>query len=537
MERYTGKIGFSKTAIATIRVLSSHKCILSKEVVQDIKQQKQRFECAKKQGIEQIKDILAQNSTELGKESAAILEGGTMILEDVLFTEYVNELIDTQHVDAAYAVYAAKEYFVKEFMALPDDYMRARALDVEDVANRLINIMLDVKHDVASFEVPTIIVADELDASVLLQMNRSNLCGVVLHKTSDKSHVAILLKSMKIPLLFDIPSNANWNGKEAAIDGKTGDFFVAPDGEVKKRILNQIQAEHKHIQMLQKYKGKKTITKSGREMDLFANIGQVEDVEDALENDAQGIGLFRSEFLYLGRDNYPSEEEQYNAYKTVLEKMEKRPVIIRTMDIGSDKKADYMELEPEENPAMGYRAIRFGLTNANLFKEQLKALFRAGTSGNLSIMFPMITSVDEIERINVLIQEVEKELTKEKKEFRRPRIGIMIETPAAVMISDMLAKMVDFFSIGTNDLGQYTMAIDRQNHKLDGFYDAHHPALIRMIEMTIQNAHRNHIPVGICGELACDEQLTELFVKMGVDELSVLPAFVLPLREKICEME
>ena len=425
------------------------------------------------------------------------------------------------------------------FASMDDDYMRARAADIKDISKRLVQNLSGQSAEGMDLDEPVIVVADDLSPSETVQMDKEKILAFVTVHGSANSHTAILARMMNIPALIgvDMDLEAMRTGMEAAVDGFTGEFFVAPTGEIKETIQKKIAEEKEKQRLLQELKGKENVTKSGRQINLYANIGSVADMGYVLENDAGGIGLFRSEFLYIGRNELPGEEEQFQAYKQAVQNMAGKKVIIRTLDIGADKQADYLNIEKEENPALGYRAIRICLAQPEIFKTQLRALFRASAYGNLSIMYPMITSTEEVEQIQAIVQEVKEELKTDGIPYNDVEEGIMIETPAAVMISDELAKMVDFFSIGTNDLTQYTLAIDRQNEKLDRFYNPHHKAILKMIQMVVDSAHQEGKWAGICGELGADLELTETFVRMGVDELSVAPSMILKLRKIIREME
>ena len=420
---------------------------------------------------------------------------------------------------------------------MDDDYMKARAADVKDISERLVAVLSGCDNDMGNLDEPVILVADDLAPSETVQMDKSKLLAFVTEHGSSNSHTAILARTMNIPAIIGIPIKKEWHGHMAIVDGYAGCVIIDPDEEEVEKAKKAVAQEEEKQKLLKTLKGQKTITKDGKEIHLYANIGSVADTAAVLMNDAEGIGLFRSEFLYLESETYPTETEQFNAYKTVAENMAGKKVIIRTLDIGADKQVDYFDLDKEENPALGYRAIRICLTRQEVFKTQLRALLRASAYGNISIMFPMIISVDEVKKIKQIMEEVKEELREQGVPFKDVEIGVMIETPAAVMISEQLAQEVDFFSIGTNDLTQYTLAIDRQNPKLDEFYDAHHPAVLRMIQMTIENGHKGGAWVGICGELGADLELTETFLRMGVDELSVSPTFVLPVRNRVRELD
>ena len=461
-----------------------------------------------------------------------------MMLDDEDYLDSIDNIIRTENVNAEYAVATTGDNFADMFAQMDDDYMKARAADVKDISDRLVRVLSG--HDEGEMDAaePSIIVAEDLAPSETVQMDKSKVLAFVTRKGSSNSHTAILARTMNIPALINIEYDDSMDGKMAVVDGKTGSLIVEPDADTLKKYQDQKDEELRQRAMLKELKGKTTETKSGHKIHLYANIGSTGDVASVLANDAEGIGLFRSEFIYLEKDNYPTEEEQFQIYKAVAQNMAGKKVIIRTLDIGADKQIDYFDMAHEENPAMGYRAIRICLDRPEVFKTQLRALFRASMFGNISIMYPMIISVTEVKQIKAIVAEVKKELTEQGIPFKDDvEQGVMIETPAAVMISDLLAKEVDFFSIGTNDLTQYTLAIDRQNAKLDNIYDSHHEAVLRMIQMVIDNAHKEGIWAGICGELGADTTLTERFIQMGIDELSVSPTFVLPVRKIVRELD
>ena len=462
-----------------------------------------------------------------------------MMLEDEDYLESIEEIIRTEKSNAEYAVSITGKNFAEMFASMDDEYMKARSADVKDITERIIKCLYGDMGDESQFSEPVIIVADDLAPSETISLDKEKILAFVTVHGSANSHTAILARMMNIPALVCVEMDLEKikSGTEGAVNGVTGDFYIEPSAEVIEQICSEREKQQQRQLLLKELTGKETVTKSGKKVKLYANVGGIGDLDYVLENDAEGIGLFRSEFLYLGRKALPTEEEQFNVYKQVAQKMNGKKVIIRTLDIGADKQADYLELPEEENPALGYRAIRICLTQPDIFKTQLRALYRAAVYGNISIMYPMIISIEEIERIKKISAEVKQELKKESVPFKDVEEGIMIETPAAVMICDELAKMVDFFSIGTNDLTQYTLAIDRQNAKLDTFYNSHHPAILKMIKMVADNAHKEGIWVGICGELGADMSLTEEFVKMGIDELSVSPGAVLGIREIIRLMD
>ena len=459
-----------------------------------------------------------------------------MMLEDDDYIDSVVNIIETQQVNAEFAVATTGDNFAKMFAEMEDDYFKARAADVKDISERMVNILSGNESGGAIGDEPVIVVAEDLAPSETVQMDKEKLLAFVTRLGSANSHTAILARTMNIPALIEVDIKEEWNGKMAVVDGYTGTFYIDPDEDILKKMQEKKEEDIKARELLQELKGKEDVTVDGKHIKLYANIGGVKDVASVLANDAAGIGLFRSEFLYLEADNYPDEEAQFQAYKTVAENMAGKKVIVRTLDIGADKQVDYFNLDHEENPAMGYRAIRICLDRRDIFRTQLRALLRASAYGNIGIMYPMIISVDEVKEIKKIVESIKAELTEKGIEYGKVEQGIMIETPAAVMISDLLAEEVDFFSIGTNDLTQYTLAIDRQNSKLDNIYDAHHPAVLRMIQKTIENGHKAGCWVGICGELGADMTLTETFLKMGIDELSVSPTFVLPIRKLIREM-
>lgn len=534
-----GKTVYSGTAIGPVAVLKKAAAAVACTKVEDAQAECERVCTAVKTAQAQLGELYDKAMAEAGEETAAIFEVHQMMLEDEDYLDAIYDVIRAESVNASYAVKLAGDRFAEMFAGMEDEYMKARAADIRDISSRMIRILEgEDELDVSSME-PSIILADDLTPSETVQLDKEKVLAFATVHGSANSHTAILARTMNIPALIGVPMDLEEikNGTEAIVDGGSGRITFAPDAQQREAALEQIKRERDKKQLLETLKGKETVTKSGRKIHLYANIGNVSDVTYVLENDAEGIGLFRSEFLYLGSEDFPSEEEQFAAYRQVLEQMGDKKVIIRTLDIGADKQVDYFGLEKEENPAMGYRAIRICLTQTDIFKTQLRALLRAAVYGNLSIMYPMIISVEEVKQIYEVVAEVERELKEEGIPYRLPEQGIMIETPAAVMISDKLAELVDFFSIGTNDLTQYTLAIDRQNDKLDAFYNPHHEAILRMIKMVTDHAHACGKWVGICGELGADSALTEQFVKMGLDELSVSPSMVLPIRERIRAIE
>lgn len=539
MECLKGKSVYKGVAFGKISVLKKDDYVVKRVKIEDTQAELQRVEEAVEASKQQLQKLYEKALKEVGEASAAIFEVHQMMLEDEDYKESIENIISTQQVNAEYAVASTGDNFSQMFASMDDDYMRARAADIKDISNRLVKNLSGQSADVMDLDEPVIVVADDLSPSETVQMDKEKILAFVTVHGSANSHTAILARMMNIPALIgvDMDLEALHTGTEAAVDGFHGEFFVDPSEEVKERIQRKIEEEKEKQELLQQLKGKENATKGGRHINLYANIGSVADMGYVLENDAGGIGLFRSEFLYIGRNELPDEEEQFQAYKQAVQNMAGKKVIIRTLDIGADKQADYLNIEKEENPALGYRAIRICLAQPEIFKTQLRALFRASAYGNLSIMYPMITSTEEVAQIQAIVQEVKEELKADGIPYNDVEEGIMIETPAAVMISDELAKMVDFFSIGTNDLTQYTLAIDRQNEKLDRFYNPHHKAILKMIQMVVDSAHQEGKWAGICGELGADPELTETFVRMGVDELSVAPSMILKLRKIIREME
>lgn len=537
MEKYAGKSIFRKVAIGKVFFYEKNTAVVKRTKIDDPKAELERFEQAKETAKAQLQGLYEKALHEVGDSGAAIFEVHMMMIDDLDYNGSIQNMIESQSVNAEYAVAMTGDNFSTMFAEMDDDYMKARAADVKDISERLVSVLSGYDNDMGNLEEPVILVADDLAPSETVQMDKSKLLAFVTEHGSSNSHTAILARTMNIPAIIGIPIKKEWHGHMAIVDGYAGCVIIDPDEEEIAKAKKAVVEEEEKQKLLKTLKGQKTITKDGKEIHLYANIGSVADTASVLMNDAEGIGLFRSEFLYLESDTYPTETEQFNAYKTVAENMAGKKVIIRTLDIGADKQVDYFELDKEENPALGYRAIRICLTREEVFKTQLRALLRASAYGNIPIMFPMIISVDEVRKIRQILEEVKEELRESGIPFKDVEIGVMIETPAAVMISEQLAQEVDFFSIGTNDLTQYTLAIDRQNPKLDEFYDAHHPAVLRMIQMTIENGHKGGAWVGICGELGADLELTETFLRMGVDELSVSPTFVLPVRNRVRELD
>lgn len=538
-----GKSVFGGIAIGKIAVYKKKENTVKRNRVEDTAAEVLRFEQAKEQAKQELSVLYDKALKEVGEVNAAIFEVHQMMLDDLDYVESITNMICAQEVNAEFAVASTGDNFAEMFSAMDDAYMRERAADVKDISNRVIAVLQGKGEGGFTDEDAVIILADDLAPSETVQLDKSKVLSFVTRHGSTNSHTAILARTMNIPALVGVDFSEELGcdmlsaeGALGIVDGFKGIININPEEEVLEEYKKLQEEQERKYRLLQELKGKETITSDGKKVHLYANIGSVSDVLNARSNDAEGIGLFRSEFLYLENSNYPTEEEQFNAYKAVAENMGGRKVIIRTLDIGADKQVDYFNLEKEENPAMGYRAIRICLDRTEIFKTQLRAIYRAGYYGNIAIMFPMIISVQEVQQIKTLITEVKSELQGENIPYKDCELGIMIEVPAAVMISDLLAKEVDFFSIGTNDLTQYTLAIDRQNPKLDDIYDAHHEAIIRMIQMVVDNGHKEGCWVGICGELGADITMTERFVKMGVDELSVSPSMILPIREKIRNM-
>lgn len=535
MEKFNGKKVFSGIAIGKVKLLVKAENQVVRKRIEDPAAEIARYEAAKQTAIEQLHKLYKKALKEVGEVNAQIFDVHAMMLEDGDYNDSVHNLIESQSVNAEYAVGVTGDNFAEVFANMDDEYFKARSIDMKDISERVINVLCgnDMGSDLG--DEPVIIVAKDLAPSETVQMDKSKLLAFVTQLGSTNSHTAILARTMGIPALIGVEIKEEWNGKQAIVDGYTGTLIIEPDEAALAEYKKKAEEDAKQKELLLTLKGKENVTKSGQKINLYANIGNVSDLAAVLKNDAGGIGLFRSEFLYLEKDTFPTEEEQFVAYKQVAETMAGKKVIIRTLDIGADKQVDYFNLDKEDNPAMGYRAIRICLTRPEIFKTQLRALFRASNYGNIAIMYPMIISVDEVRKIKAISEEVKEELTKEGIPFGNVEQGIMIETPAAAVMSDELAKEVDFFSIGTNDLSQYTLAIDRQNTKLDPFFDPHHPAILRMIQMVVENAHKAGIWAGICGELGADQELTKEFLAMGVDELSVSPGSILPLRKIILE--
>lgn len=539
MDQYRGKSVFGGIAIGKIKVLVKGDAPVKRIHIDQPQEEIKRYHAAVEEADRELSALYEKALKEVGEANAAIFEIHQMMLEDDDYKDSVEGIILNQSVNAEYAVAATGENFARMFSDMEDEYMRARAADVKDISERLIRVLSGKGEEDEASEEPMIIVAKDLAPSETVSLDKDKVLAFVTIQGSTNSHTAILARTMGIPALvstnMDEQMLDSLDGKMGIVDGTSGIFYIEPEEKTLEELLAQQKKEQELKDLYETLKGKENVTLDGKKIMVYANIGNIKDLAHVIKNDAGGIGLFRSEFIFLERNDFPTEEEQFQIYKTVAETMAGKRVIIRTLDIGADKKCDYFQMDPEENPAMGVRAIRICLTRPEIFKTQLRALFRASAYGNIAVMYPMITSMKEIKAIKAMVQEVCQKLTEEGIPYKKPQQGIMIETPAAVMISDLLAKEVDFFSIGTNDLTQYTLAIDRQNEKLDDFYDSHHPAVLRMIQMVVDNAHEAGIWAGICGELGADTSLTKEFLKMGVDELSVSPARILPIRKIILE--
>lgn len=536
----TGKSVFGGVSIGKLSFYKRNQKVIKRSHVDDVEAECTRFQNAKAEAVGQLKELYDKAIEDVGEANAMIFEIHQMMLEDLDYIESIENIIRTQEVNAEFAVATTADNFAQMFASMDDAYMQGRAADVKDVSERVLDILCGVGEGVKQTDELSIIAADDLAPSETVQLDKSKVLGFATMYGSSNSHTAILARTMNIPAVIGLGEDLNldYDGKMAVIDGFTGTLYIEPDEETLAVMEEKRAKDLEQRALLEQLKGKENVTKSGQKINVYANIGNVSDVGAVLKNDAGGIGLFRSEFLYLENDTFPTEEQQFAVYKQVAENMAGKKVIIRTLDIGADKQVDYFGLDKEENPALGYRAIRICLTRPEIFKTQLRALYRAAMFGNISIMFPMIISIDEIHKIKEIIAEVKAELKEEGIPYREDvELGVMIETPASVMISRELAKEVDYFSVGTNDLTQYTLAIDRQNSKLDEFYNPHHPAVLAMIRMAAENAHAEGKWIGICGELGADLELTEEFLKMGLDELSVSPSMVLPLRKRIRECE
>lgn len=538
MLKLSGKSVYKGIVMGPVAVLKNNDHQVKRKKIEHAELEIERVEKALEAAKEQLQKLYDKAVKEVGEASAAIFEVHQMMLEDEDYLDSIHNSIRTEMINAEYAVAVTGDNFSAMFANMDDDYMKARAADIKDISNRLVqNLEGKGELDLSTMEA-AIIMADDLSPSETVQMDKEKILAFVTVHGSTNSHTAILARMMNIPALIGVPVNLEeiQSGMEAIVDGFTGEVIFEPSADLCSQTESRIQEEKEKLELLNTLKGKENVTLGGKKINIYANIGSVGDVGYVLENDAGGIGLFRSEFLYLGKSEFPTEEEQFRAYRQVVQMMAGKKVIIRTLDIGADKQVEYFNLGKEDNPALGYRAIRICLKQPDIFKTQLRALFRAAVYGNLSIMYPMITSTEEVHQIYEIVNEVKEELEKEQIPYKLPEQGIMIETPAAVMISDELAEIVDFFSIGTNDLTQYTLAIDRQNEKLDDFYNPHHKAILKMIQMVVDNAHKCGKWAGICGELGADPELTEKFIRMGVDELSVAPSMILKLRKQIREM-
>ena len=535
MEQWNGKRVFKGTAIGRIYVYKKAQNQVIRKKIEDTGREIKRYEDAKEEAVNQLNVLYEKALKEVGELNAQIFEVHAMMLNDGGYNDSVHNIIETQKVNAEYAVAVTGDNFADMFSNMEDEYFKSRAADVKDISERVVAILNGVKGSCDMGAEPVIVVAEDLAPSETIQLDKSKVMAFVTRLGSANSHTAILARTMNIPALIGVDIQEDWDGKMAVVDGEKGILFLDPSVEILEEYTKKKQKEEEQRELLQTLRGKENSSQSGKKIELYANIGGLSDLVSVLENDAGGIGLFRSEFLYLEKNTFPTEEEQFQAYKKVAETMAGKKVIIRTLDIGADKQADYFQLGKEENPAMGYRAIRICLKQQEVFKTQLRAIFRASSYGNIGIMYPMIISVDEVRQIKEIAKQVQEELRQEGIEPGQVEQGIMIETPAAAVISDILAKEVDFFSIGTNDLTQYTLAIDRQNARLDDIYDSHHEAVLRLIQYVIDQAHKEGIWAGICGELGADTTLTQTFLDMGVDELSVSPSMILPVRKAIRE--
>lgn len=533
MKVLEGKSVFGGIAIGRISFFDRGESQIVRRHIEATEAEKDRFEQARESAKTELQGLYEKALQEVGEASAMIFEVHQMMLDDLDYVESVTNMIETQKINAEFAVAHTGDNFSQIFSSMDDEYMKERAADVKDISNRVVRILQGRETGGLDGDEPVILAADDLAPSETVQLDKSKVLSFVTRLGSTNSHTAILARTMNIPALIGVELEESFDGKMAVVDGFAGKLYIEPEEDILDEYRERKAEEDKKKELLQNLKGKENVTRDGRKINLYANIGGVGDIAGVLANDAGGIGLFRSEFLYLESDTYPTEEEQFKAYKTVAETMAGKKVIIRTLDIGADKQVDYFQMEKEENPAMGYRAIRICLDRVEIFKTQLRAIYRASYYGCIGIMFPMIISVDEVKRIKEIVAEVKKELDEQGILYGEVELGIMIETPAAALISDLLAREVDFFSIGTNDLTQYTLAIDRQNPKLDNIYDAHHEAVLRLLQMVVDNGHKENCWVGICGELGADTTLTETFLRMGFDELSVTPSMILPVRERI----
>ncbi len=537
MEKYHGSVASKGIAIGKIHELEQKNDAVRREHIEDVEAEKNRFTIAQEKAMKQLENLYEIAVKQVGESNALLFDIHKMMLEDDDYVDSIINIIESQKVNAEYAVAVTSDNFANTFASMDDDYMKERAADVKDISSRLINVLLGKSDSGLNFSEVCIVVADDLTPSETVQMDKSKILAFVTRKGSTNSHTAILSRTMSIPAIVGVDVPQGVSGKTAIVNGMNGNFIIEPTEDEIAQAKKIAESEKLRKELLLEYKGKPTQTKSGKKINVYANIGSIGDIGLALQNDAEGIGLFRSEFLYLEQSDYPSEELQFSVYKQAAQMMAGKKVIIRTMDIGADKQIDYFNLEKEENPALGYRAVRICLNDEEMFKTQLRALIRASYYGKISIMVPMIVSVWEVKKVKEIIEEIKTELKKQNIPFGEFEFGVMIETPAAVMIADDLAELVDFFSIGTNDLTQYTLAIDRQNQKLEKFYDPHHPAVLKMIEIIGKTAQKHNIWAGICGELGSDIELTEKFVHYGIEELSVSPSAILQVRQVICNLE
>lgn len=531
---------FRDIAFGTLSVSTKNRLSVNKHTVSDVSEELKRYFDAREKAVKEVRILYEKALKDFGAAEAEIFAVHEMMIKDTDYENTISEIIKSEKLNAEYAVWQASHKFSQIFSDMEDSYMKQRASDVRDISERIINSLKGTEENIKTDGNPVILVAEDLTPSEISSLDRGSVKGIILSKGSDCSHAAIISKVLKIPMIVNLSDELSleYDGKKVIIDSFSGDVYIEPDEKTEKLMATKKEEADKRSLLLKYFKGKDNITLDGKRIDIYANLNNPYEIESVLENDAGGIGLFRSEFLYLNRDSFPTENEQFEVYKEIVQKMDKKRVIIRTADIGSDKKVDYMGLSKEENPALGYRGIRICLDNPDMFLTQLKAIYRASAYGNVSIMFPMIVSCEEIENIKKYVEMAKKELIERGVEFSEyVPLGIMIETPAAALISDELAKKVDFFSIGTNDLTQYTLAIDRQNCKVGNLIDKHHKSVLKLIKFVTESAHKNGIEVGICGELASDESLTELFLSMGIDELSVSPGAVLSLRKKVTEID
>lgn len=531
---------FRDIAFGTLSVSTKNRLSVNKHTVSDVSEELKRYFDAREKAVKEVRILYEKALKDFGAAEAEIFAVHEMMIKDTDYENTISEIIKSEKLNAEYAVWQASHKFSQIFSDMEDSYMKQRASDVRDISERIINSLKGTEENIKTDGNPVILVAEDLTPSEISSLDRGSVKGIILSKGSDCSHAAIISKVLKIPMIVNLNDELSleYDGKKVIIDSFSGDVYIEPDEKTEKLMATKKEEADKRSLLLKYFKGKDNITLDGKRIDIYANLNNPYEIESVLENDAGGIGLFRSEFLYLNRDSFPTENEQFEVYKEIVQKMDKKRVIIRTADIGSDKKVDYMGLSKEENPALGYRGIRICLDNPDMFLTQLKAIYRASVYGNVSIMFPMIVSCEEIENIKKYVEMAKKELIERGVEFSEyVPLGIMIETPAAALISDELAKKVDFFSIGTNDLTQYTLAIDRQNCKVGNLIDKHHKSVLKLIKFVTESAHKNGIEVGICGELASDESLTELFLSMGIDELSVSPGAVLSLRKKVTEID